>query len=80
MPIYIVLITYITIGHAHTRVITHALFMRFCIAKNRTSLIKMTLKIKLPLQYPDSSGRVENEPCADSCQIRDLEPEHVGYS
>ena len=40
----------------------------------------MTLKIKLLLQYPDSSGRVENEPCADSCQIRDVEPEHVGYS
>ena len=38
------------------------------------------LKIDLLLRYPDSSGTVENESCVDSYQIRDLEPEHIGYS
>ena len=80
MTIYIVLITYITIGRAHTGVIIHALFMRFCIKKNRFSLIKIMLKIDLLLRYPDSSGTVENESCVDSYQIRELEPEHIGYS
>ena len=37
----------------------------------------MTLKIKFLLRYPDTSGRVENEHCGDSYQIRDLEFEHV---
>ena len=54
---------------------TQKLFMGFWVEKNRTSQ-RMSLKINLLLGYHDFQGRVENKPCLDSYQIKDLEPEH----
>ena len=67
-----------TRAHSHER---HARFLWDSVSKkkSRTPQRRMSLKFNLLLRYPDSKGRIENEPYSDFYQIRDLEREHGSW-
>ena len=54
---------------------THAFYEILCRKKKQNPTKKNVAKIYLLLRYPDSKGRIENEPYSDFYQIRDLERE-----